>query len=86
MKKVLLFLIIEIVVSLIAAFLFNKGINDGYLTTLGLMNLILGVLGLFAGVILSMARSEDAKPVLISACLLLLMGFLTCSVFPISLR
>ena len=83
MKRALLFLIVEFILSFIACLTMNGwALNRELLTDFGLINLIIGVLGLFIGVILSIAKEESSKPMLISSCLLLLMGFLTCSVFP----
>jgi hypothetical protein len=84
MKRALLFLMIEFILSLIACLTMNGWSFDRELITdFGLANIIIGVLCLFIGVILSIARKESSKPMLISSCLLLLMGFLTCSVFPV---
>jgi hypothetical protein len=87
MKKALPYLFSEILLSLIIAFAVNKGFNDEYLTMFGLINLILGIVGLIFGVIFSIAKEETiSKGLLISSALLLLMGFLTCSVFPMRLN
>jgi hypothetical protein len=83
MKKALPYLIIEIIISLFASYAANGRFNYEYLTIFGLINLILGVLGLVLGVILSIAKEQNiSKGLLISSAILLLMGFLTCSVFP----
>jgi hypothetical protein len=83
MKKALPYLLAEVLISLILALVMNRGFNNGYLTMVGLINLILGILGLILGVIFSIAREETiSKGLLISSALLLLMGLLTCSVFP----
>ena len=83
MKKALPYLIGEIVLSLAVALYETSGSGDGFLTTLGTVNLILGIIGLVFGAIFSIARVENvSKGLLISSALLLLMGFLTCSIFP----
>ena len=83
MKKALPYLIGEIVLSLIISLFATEGSGDGFLTIFGLINLILGVIGLVFGVIFSIARVENvSKGLLISSALLLLIGGLTCSVFP----
>lgn len=83
MKKALPYLIGEIALSLIIALFATAGSSDGFLATLGTINLILGIIGLVFGVIFSIARVENvSKGLLISSALLLLMGFLTCSMFP----
>ena len=83
MKKAMPYLIGELLVSLIISLLASSGIREGFLTMFGLANLILGVIGLIFGVIFSIAKAENiSKGLLISSALLLLMGFLTCSVFP----
>jgi hypothetical protein len=83
MRKALPYLVIEIIISLAASYAGNGGFDYDYLTVFGLVNLILGVLGLIVGAILSIAKEPNiSKGLLISSALLLLMGFLTCSVFP----
>ena len=83
MKKALPYLIGEIVLSLIISLFATAGSGDGFLTIFGLINLILGVIGLVFGVIFSIARVENvSKGLLISSALILLIGGLTCSVFP----
>jgi hypothetical protein len=83
MKKALPYLIGEVVLSLIIALYATSGSSDSFLTTFGLVNLILGIIGLVFGVIFSIARVENvSKGLLISSALILLMGFLTCSIAP----
>jgi len=85
MKKALPYLLAEIVISLVAAYVENGRFNYDYLTMFGLVNLVLGVLGLIIGVIFSIFKEQSiSKGLLISSALLLLMGFLTCSVFPMN--
>lgn len=85
MKKALPFLIAEIVLSFLVALLMTGGFNKDLGTFFGLANLILGIIGLVIGVIFSIAKEENtAKGLLISSALLLLMGFLTCSLFPMN--
>lgn len=77
------YLVIEIIISLAASYAVNGRFDYDYLTIFGLVNLILGILGLVIGAILSVAKEPNiSKGLLISSALLLLMGFLTCSVFP----
>jgi hypothetical protein len=81
MKKAMPYLVAEILLSLIISLFASSGISDGFLTMFGLVNIILGVIGLIFGVIFSIAKAENiSKGLLISSALLLLMGFLTCSV------
>lgn len=83
MKKALPYLIGEVVLSLIIALYATSGSSDDFLTIFGLVNLILGIIGLVFGVIFSIARVENvSKGLLISSALILLMGFLTCSIVP----
>jgi len=87
MKKALPYLLVEILISLIASYVENGRFNYDYLTLFGLVNLILGVLGLLLGVIFSLFKEQNiSKGLLISSALLLLMGFLTCSVFPLKIH
>jgi len=87
MKKALPYLVVEITLSLIISLFANSGLNEEFFTIFGLINLILGVAGLFFGVIFSIVKVENiAKGLLISSALLLLIGFLTCSVFPVKLN
>ena len=84
MKKALPYLIAEIILSLIISIFVTTGNSDGFLTVFGTVNLILGIIGLVLGVIFSIARVENvSKGLLISSALILLMGFLTCSISPL---
>ncbi|HEY1871943.1 MAG TPA: hypothetical protein VGG71_12850 [Chitinophagaceae bacterium] len=87
MKKALPYLLAEVLLSAAIALFENKRFNSDYLTVFGLVNFILGVVGLIFGVIFSIAKQENvSKGLLISSSLLILMGFLTCSIFQIRLN
>jgi cytochrome bd-type quinol oxidase subunit 2 len=87
MKKVLPFLIVEIILSFLLALFMDGGISKEFGTIFGLINLILGIIGLIVGVVLSLMKEKNtAADLLISSALLLLMGFLTCSFFPFRLN
>jgi hypothetical protein len=87
MKNVLYYLAGEIALSFIGALLSNVRLDRDFLTIFGLMNLIISIVGLISGVIFQIAKTERiAKPLLISSAFLLLLGFLTCSVFPLRLN
>ncbi|HEV8507388.1 MAG TPA: hypothetical protein VGQ53_18380 [Chitinophagaceae bacterium] len=82
MKKVLPYLAGEIVISLMISLFMSSGSSDSFLTTFGTVNLGLGILGLILGALLTLFKDGNvAKGLSISSALLLLMGFLTCSMF-----
>jgi len=81
MKKALPYLAVEIIISVLAAYVENRSFNQDYFTVLGLVNFVLGIAGLIIGVLFSIFKEPNiSKGLLISSALLLLMGFLTCSV------
>jgi hypothetical protein len=83
MKKALPFLTVEIIVSLVISVILNKGFGGEYLTLFGLINLLLGALGIGGAVIFSIMKADQlAKALVISSALLILMGTVTCSIFP----
>ena len=88
MKKVLLVLAVELMASALFALAIGGGatINYDYFTALGLCNFIIGLLGCLGGAVALAVNKETAKAVLIGSGLLLLIGFLTCSIFPMRLN
>jgi drug/metabolite transporter (DMT)-like permease len=87
MKKALPILIIELVLSFVSGLVFNAGVfNYDFLTTLGLANLIIGLLSFFTGLIIYFVDKEMGKPFLLASGLLLLIGCVTCSIFPLRLN
>jgi hypothetical protein len=84
MKNALYYLSVEIVLSLLISLFLNKGFTYDYLTTFGLINLVTGAIGLLIAAIIALSKKPDiARAVLISSAFLLLIGFVTCSAFPI---
>jgi len=87
MKKGVYTFLIELAISIIVSVLFNQGmINYDFFTLLGLVNLIMGGLSLFISLILLLIDKQMAKSFFIATGLLLLVGGLTCSIFPIRLN
>jgi hypothetical protein len=87
MKKGLQYFGLAIIMSALLSYWQTEGLNSDYLTMFGLINLIIGILGLLVGTIFSIARKDEiAKGLLIASSLLLLMGILTCSAFPFRLN
>jgi hypothetical protein len=87
MKRALIFLAIELVIAFIIAIGLNNGeFTYDLMTIFGLVNAIGALLILLLALILSVAKHKDAKAVLISACLLLLIGIAACSGFPMNMR
>ena len=87
MKKALPILIVELIVSIAAAFAFNEGfMNYNFFTTLGLANLIIGLLSFLVGLIVYFVNKEQGKPILLSSGIILFLGCLTCSIFPFQLN
>lgn len=82
MKKAVPILIAEIVVSLIFAFAGSDGINYDFLTMFGLGNLIIGLLSCIVSLIIYFVDNETGKPWFVASGIILLLGCLTCSVFP----
>ena len=86
MRKIFLILGTELLISAAFAFLVNgANINYHFFTALGLGNLIIGVVGGIAGLIISAGEKRD-RSLLIASGLLLLLGCLTCSIFPIQIN
>ena len=85
MKKVLPFLIGEITLSFLLTLFMDGGLSKEFGTIFGLVNLILGIVGLIVGLVLALVGEKNtATGLLISSGILLLMGFLTCSLFPMN--
>lgn len=83
MKKALPILITELVISLIFAFASSDGINYDFLTMFGLGNLIMGLLSFVISLIIYFVDNETGKPWFIASGIVLLLGGLTCSIFPL---
>jgi hypothetical protein len=84
-KKTLTFFAIGFIVSALLALVFNNNsFNYDYLTSLGLTNLIFALLFFICGLIAFAFDNEIAKALLIASGLFLLIGTLTCTVFPFS--
>lgn len=82
MKTALPYLAGEIVISLVISLFVSSGSSDSFLTIFGTVNLALGIVGLILGGLLTLFKDGNfAKGISISSALLLLMGFLTCSIF-----
>ena len=87
MKRALPYLAVEILLSLVISAFLNNGFRGGYLTALGLVNLLLGALGIVIAVIIAMIKEDQiAKALVISSALLILLGTVTCSIFPFRLN
>ena len=87
MKKTTLILGIELAVSALIAFILNNAVVDyDFFTALGLGNLVIGVVGAIAGLIIANASEKKDKSVLMASGLLLLLGCLTCSFFPLNIN
>ena len=87
MKKVILILSFELLISAVIAFLSNDyTINYNFFTALGLGNLIIGLVSGVIGLIALSFDKESGKKILSSSGLLLLLGCLTCSIFPLQMN
>jgi len=83
MKNALYYLAGELIISLVVSLGMNGGFGYDYLTTFGLVNIIIAVIGLIVGVIvLALNEISIGRGILISSGLLLLIGFAACSAFP----
>jgi peptidoglycan/LPS O-acetylase OafA/YrhL len=84
MKKAILILVVEFLISAVFAFSSNDNIiNYDFFTALGLGNLIIGLIGGVVGLICLAINKETGKSFLIASGVLLLLGCLTCAVFPL---
>ena len=87
MKSSIKILVVEFTASVVLAlFMNNATINYDFLTAVGLGNFVFGLFGVVIGVVAAIINNEIARPLLIASGLLLLMGCLTCSLFPINLN
>ena len=87
MKNTILILVIEFLISGLIALISSDGVfNYDYFTLLGLCNLIIGVIGVIIGLIISILDKENGKILFIASGLLLLLGCLTCSIFPFQMN
>ena len=83
MKRILKIYAVCLGASLIFAFLLNdRTLDYNFLTGLGLVNLVIGVLAFLVGLIAFAFDTELAKAILAASGLLLLTGTLTCSIHP----
>ena len=83
MKKAIPIFITEFIISLVFAFAVNNSAIDyNFLTALGLGNLIIGLLSFFISLIIYFVDNEQGKPWFIASGLILLVGGLTCTIFP----
>jgi len=86
-KKTILILSVELLISAIFAFgLNNAVINYNFFTALGLGNLIIGVVGALIGLIIVNTSEKRDRSFLLASGLLLLIGCLVCSFFPLQLN
>lgn len=86
MKKAVPVLITELVISLIFAFASGNCIfSYEFFTVFGLGNLIIGLLSFVISLIIYFVDNETGKPWFIASGIILLLGGLTCSVFPLDL-
>ena len=87
MKKTIIILAIELLISAAFAFLANGAvINYDFFTFLGLGNSIIGAVGSVIGLLVIVVQKERDRSFLIASGLLLLLGCLTCSFFPLQLN
>jgi cytochrome bd-type quinol oxidase subunit 2 len=87
MKKALRIFLIPEAVIILFCFIVN-GMKPVYDTgfTIGLLNLLLGVIMLLVAIVLLIAKQkENGMATLTAAGLVLLLGIVTCSVFPFRL-
>ena len=61
----------------------SDGVNYGFFTVFGLGNLIIGLLSFVISLIIYLVDNETGKPWFIASGIVLLLGGLTCSIFPI---
>ena len=87
MKKTILILGIELLISAAFAFFLNGAvINYDFFTVLGLGNLIIGLGGGVIGLVIIAMSEEKDRSFLLASGLLLLLGCLTCTFFPLELK
>jgi len=87
MKNIIVIMGVELLGSaLFAIFVNNAVIDYNFFTALGLGNLIIGVLGAIIGLIIINTGEKRDRSFLIASGLLLLLGCLTCSFFPLQIN
>lgn len=86
MKEILKIFFVQFLLSLVFALLLNGGIDSyDFMTFFGLMNLIIGFLGIVVGGLMNFndKRKMMSRNLLTASGILLLIGFGTCSQFPL---
>ena len=87
MKQTLKIFFVQLLLSLGLAAFFNGGIDDyDFMTAFGFLNLIMGFVGLVAGGYMNFFKTKNkevSKSFIAASGILLLVGFGTCSQFPI---
>jgi hypothetical protein len=90
MKQILIFFLVQLLVSFVSSFFLNDGIDDyDFLTVFGFMNFIIAFLGLVVAVLMKVFNNESAstiKSLLAASGILLLVGFGICSQFPLRIN
>lgn len=87
MKQTLKIFLVQLLLSLGLAAFFNGGIDDyDFMTAFGFLNLIIGFIGLVSGGFMNFFNTkgkETSRSIIAASGIILLVGFGTCSQFPI---
>lgn len=82
MKRTWPILIGELLISFIISLVSNPTMDHDFFTLMGLCNLLIGLFSFFVALVITFFDRELAKPVFLASGIVLLVGGLTCSIFP----